>query len=177
MCVDLTEKCVLGNSLILLPAECCLPVISSMLAEDAQLLEGSLTHIWTRLQREIVNGWLRWWMNEQMNFFFLVKCTSTSRVVAFGFSFSHFCKRCKRFAKRGEEGGGCGCASVFCVLVFPVKMLYGLCVLELVRLRSACVDLDAQQSKGMMSPWWVTYSTGDSSWTTLNRAEDSRFCS
>lgn len=43
--VDLIEKCVLCNSLILLPAECCLPVISSMPAEDAQLLEGSLTQI------------------------------------------------------------------------------------------------------------------------------------
>ncbi|XP_054044503.1 cGMP-inhibited 3',5'-cyclic phosphodiesterase 3A-like [Rissa tridactyla] len=45
MCEDLIEKCGLRNSLILLPAERCLPVISSMPAEDAQLLQSSLTQI------------------------------------------------------------------------------------------------------------------------------------
>lgn len=65
----LIEKCVLSNSLILLTAECCLPVISSMPAEDAQLLKGSLTQFWRWLQREIVNGWMRQTMNEWTIFF------------------------------------------------------------------------------------------------------------
>lgn len=60
--VELTEERVPD----LAPAEClsCVPVIASRLAEDAQLLEGSLSQIQKRMQSKIVNGWIRQGMNE-----------------------------------------------------------------------------------------------------------------